>query len=286
MAGKSKKKADKAQAAEAVTALSEATATAGVADIDDGLETMATAVETGKVGRQVMRDATRKLVEGEGAQRSARNLAAISAVMAEAGVDDVAQGVALLTASEDIAVQSMLVGELSREDLELGMELASIGGQLQAVSDVVFDLDMPLLAEFLESLGDRMRALSADTIHRFGATRALARALAETGASVGDLGSNEVGEGMMRIEAAEEAAVLSEVADDVGRELRSEGRAEMAAAREIRDITEDLVVDATTEIAGGAAQIGAAEAMSGLAESVMEAEADKPAPKGKRKKSS
>lgn len=286
MAGKSKKKADKAQAAEAVTALSEATATAGVADIDDGLETMATAVETGKVGRQVMRDATRKLVEGEGAQRSARNLAAISAVMAEAGVDDVAQGVALLTASEDIAVQSMLVGELSREDLELGMELASIGGQLQAVSDVVFDLDMPLLAEFLESLGDRMRALSADTIHRFGATRALARALAETGASVGDLGSNEVGEGMMRIEAAEEAAVLSEVADDVGRELRSEGRAEMAAAREIRDITEDLVVDATTEIAGGAAQIGAAEAMSGLAELVMEAEADKPAPKGKRKKSS
>ena len=276
MAGKSKKKSDNAQAAEAVTALSEATATAGVADIDDGLETMAAAVETSKFGRQVMRDATRKMVEGEASQRSARNLAAISSVMAEAGVDDVAQGVALLSASDDIAVQSALVGELSREDLALGMELASIGGQLQAVGDVVYDLDMPLLAEFLESLGSRMRELSADTIHRFGATRALARALAETGASVEDLGSNEVGEGMMRIEAAEEAAVLSEVADEVGRELRSEGRAEMAAAREIREVTEDLVMDATSEIAGGAAQLGAAGAMADLADAVMEEETSKP----------
>ncbi|HRX03412.1 MAG TPA: hypothetical protein P5148_09725, partial [Anaerolineae bacterium] len=234
MAGKSKKKTETAQAAEAVVALSDMTASAGVAEIDEGLETMAAAAETGKVGRQVMRDATRKLVEGESAQRSAQNLAAISAVMAEAGVEDMAQGVALLTASDDIAIQSAVIGGLSEDDLALGMELAAIGGQLQAVGDVVLDLDMPLLAAFLGSLGDRMRQLSADTIHRFGATRALARALAETGEAVGDLGSNEVGEGLMRMEAAEEAAVLSDVADEVGRDLRSEGRAEMAAARDIR----------------------------------------------------
>lgn len=282
MAGKSKKKTETAQAAEAVVALSDMTASAGVGEIDDGLETMAAAVETGKVGRQVMRDATRKLVEGEGAQRSAQNLAAISSVMAEAGVQDVAQGVALLTASEDIAIQSAIIGGLSEDDLALSMELAAIGGQLHAVSDVVYDLDMPLLADFLDLLGDRMRELSADTIHRFGATRALARAMAETGESVADLGSNEVGEGVMRLGAAEEAAELSEVADEVGRTLRSEGRAEMAAAREIRDITEELVGDATAEIAGGAAQIGAAEAMSGLAESVLAAEAS--APKKRKKK--
>ena len=80
----------------------------------------------------------------------------------------------------------------------------------------------------------------------------------------------------MRIEAAEEAAVLSEVANEVGRELRSEGRAEMAAAREIREVTEDLVMDATSEIAGGAAQLGAAEAMADLADAVMEEETSKP----------
>lgn len=286
MAGKSKKKTETVESAQAVTALSEATATAGVAEIDSGLETMAAAVETSKAGRQVMRDATRKLVEGESAQRSAQNLAAVSAAVAEAGVADMAQGVALLAASDDIAVQSAILGELSEDDLDLGMELAAMGGQLHAVGDVLYDLNMPRLADFLEGLGYRLREISADTLHRFGATRALARAVAETGAAVAGLGSNEVGEGIARLAVADEAAAASQAADEAGRLLRSEGRAEMAAARGLRTVTQVMVEDATAEIAGGAAQLGAAEAMAGVAGSVLEASEEAPKPRRGRKKKS
>ena len=51
--------------------------------------------------------------------------------MAEAGVEDMAQGVALLTASDDIALSERGHRRAERDDLALGMELAAIGGQLR-----------------------------------------------------------------------------------------------------------------------------------------------------------
>ena len=80
----------------------------------------------------------------------------------------------MLAASDDLAVQSALVGSLGAEDLETSMDIAAISGQLDVVAQVVAELDMPVLAAFLEEKSIELQDLAVDGIFRAGATRALA----------------------------------------------------------------------------------------------------------------
>ena len=68
---------------------------------------------------------------------------------------DVTQAADLLAESGDLAVQSAIVSAMSAADLDRGMELASVAGQLGAASDMMGTLGMPVLAAFLDAKGEQ-----------------------------------------------------------------------------------------------------------------------------------
>lgn len=163
------------------------------------------------------------------------HLAAISEVVAAAGVNDIAQGTELLTHSEDIAVQSALVAALAEEDLALSMKIAAIAGQLEAVGDLAILMDMPTLAEFLDSKSDELQNLAVDTMMRFSATRALSQLMGETSEGIAEMGVTEMAEGVVRMGVAEGVAARGEELMDAGAEMAAGGLAEMEAADELRN---------------------------------------------------
>ena len=104
-----------------------------------------------------------------------------------------------------------------------------MSGELGAVAVVVRRIGMPVLAAFLAVRGDELLDVSVDAIVRAGGTRAIARALADTGEHVELLGEAEAAEGVARLVAAEGLAERSEELADEGcraelRGLRGDGR--------------------------------------------------------------
>src|SRR3990172_9177523 len=71
----------------------------------------------------------------EGAEEIvSQRMAKLSETVAVAGVVDMAEGIQMLAASEDVSVMSALVGLMSFEDIEHGLELARLSGEFSAVS--------------------------------------------------------------------------------------------------------------------------------------------------------
>ena len=62
---------------------------------------------------------------------------------------DVIEGAEMLAASEDIGVMSTIVSLMSAEDLERGLELARLAGELWTIGDVMDAVDMPILSAFM-----------------------------------------------------------------------------------------------------------------------------------------
>ncbi len=119
---------------------------------------------------------------------------------------------------------------MSAEDLDHGMKLASIAGQLWATSNVLETLDLPLFAEFLDDKGHELQELAVDVLLRSGATRVLATEMAETGAEVGELAIGEVAEGIGRLVESEELESQSDLLQDAGEQLEEQGLAEEVAS--------------------------------------------------------
>jgi hypothetical protein len=200
----------------------------------------------------------------------AERVAALSDIVAEAGVTDVIEGAELLTASEDVEVQSAIISLMADGDLAESMDIAAISGQLFAVSEVMDAIDMPVLAAFLETKGEQLHEIAVDTIFRYSATRALGDAMAETGRELDAMGEREVAEGADRMAAAEGLAESSEDMAAEGVERAAHGLAEMAAAQGMHEAAEELALEGAAEAAAGAARIGAADAISELAASLEE----------------
>jgi len=152
----------------------------------------------------------------------------------------------MLAASDDIAIQSALVGALSEEELGYGMDLAAIAGQLWTVSDVVAALDMPVLADFLEVKGEELQEIAVEVLLRFGATHALADYLEETGAEVEALGMEEAYEGAARMDISAEMEARSKELAQAGAELTAQGLSQLAAAGGMHDAAKDLISDSVT----------------------------------------
>lgn len=83
-------------------------------------------------------------------------------------------------------------------------------GQLAVAADVVAMLDMPVLAEFLADKGDDLRDLAVDAIIKFAAAHAMANTMESIGAQVGEMGADEMVEGLARRTVADAAAQHSE----------------------------------------------------------------------------
>jgi hypothetical protein len=200
-------------------------------------------------------DATRGIDAAKAAKRAAKR----SKRAAAAGVRDVAQGADLLAASEDLAVQSAAVSAMSADDLNLGMKLASIAGQLLATGNVMATLGMPAFADFMVDKGEELQELAVDELLRSGTTRALATAMAETGAQVGELGEGEVAEGIDRLVESEDMEIQSELLAEAGDELTEQGLVEMEASQEMREAANKIRTEGVAEIATGAEEVGEAE---------------------------
>jgi hypothetical protein len=192
-----------------------------------------------------------------------------------AGVNDISQGAELLAASEDLEVLSALIDGMSVEDLEEGMDLAAISGQMAVAAEVMAELDMPIMAWFLEDRADWLREIAVDNLFRYGATRALSDAMAETGLQVAGLGADEVEEGVARMAASDGMAAVSAEWAEAGARKAVEGLAEMAAAEGMRDASLALAEEGIAQVAEGAADLGASETLHATAEWI-EDQADAP----------
>ncbi len=148
---------------------------------------------------------------------------------------DIAQAIHLLSASEDVEVMSAVVGVMSEADLEHGLQLARLSGELRAAGDIVNLLELPVLAGFLESRSDRVNGMAVNAVLRSTSTRALAAAMAATGTDLASLSAENVADGIVRMAAADAMAVRSG-------ELAAESA--VGAVRGVEELATSAVLDA------------------------------------------
>jgi hypothetical protein len=139
---------------------------------------------------------------------------------------------------------SSLVGLMSLGDVERGLELGCLAGELSTIANVVDALEMPVLAAVLDDRGEQIQDIAVDVILRAAAERGLAQLMAATGQQIGELGAEEIDEGLLRIAASEIAAE------------RSTELAEAGA-----DLADEMVEAGVADVTAGAAELGAADAM-------------------------
>jgi hypothetical protein len=176
-----------------------------------------------------------------------------------------------LVTSEDIDVQSALVGMMSAKDVARAMELGAVSGQLAVAADFVAAREMPVLAAFLEDKGNLLRTFAVDSIMRATATRALAWAMEATGAKVGDWGANEVAEGLVRMSAAEAVAQRSAELAVEGEVNAAVGVEEIAEAQQARKVARKLEKKGIKQVAEGTEAVGQGEVIGAVAEAFDEA---------------
>jgi hypothetical protein len=157
---------------------------------------------------------------------------------------------------------------MSVADLDRGMELASVAGQLEAASDMMATLGMPVLATFWDAKGQQVKRVAVNMLLRAGATRALAAAIAETGVEVSDLGADEFAKRITRLAQAQELESGAQRLAQAGAELTEQGVAEMAVSQGARQASQEMRAEGVAEIATGAEEVGAAESIAAVADTI------------------
>ena len=241
-------------------------ATVGVLNTAEGVENLQAASDVSAASRDLLAEGASDATRGVDALKAARRAEKRSKKAAREGARDLAQGGELLSASEELAIQSDIVKEMSAEDLDHGMKLASIAGQLWATSNVLSTLDMPMFSDFLDDKGQELQDLAVEVLLRSGATRALATAMAETGAEVGELAVDEVAEGIGRLVDLEELENQSELLEDAGEQLTEQGLEEVVASEDLSEAAKEIRAEGVDEIAIGAEEVGEAETAETVAE--------------------
>jgi len=136
---------------------------------------------------------------------------------------------------------------------------------LAVASDIVAAREMPVLAAFLEDKSNLLRKFAVDSAMRAGATRTLAWAMEATGAKVGDLGVNEIAEGLVRMAAAEAGAQRSAELAIEGEVNAIVGVEEIAAAEKARKVARKLEKQGIKQVAEGTEAVGQGEAIGAVA---------------------
>lgn len=262
------KKSSAAKAAAELENVAVGTALEGAEDALDGLDDLDVARGAARIGVAEVGLAASDLTRAEDAALVAARVAQLSQVVGAAGEADIAQGAEMLATSEDIDVMAAVVGLMGEEDLERGLELARLSGELETVGEVMERMGMPVLAAFLADRGEILQDIAVEVVLRLGSTRALAQALAASGADIAALGRNEVGEGLVRIVAAEEAAAASDALAETSDELAERGVEGMMVAGAALGVAKKKARQGVAEIAEGAAELGAAAAEADIAEAV------------------
>ena len=153
----------------------------GENQVIEGVENLEVAKVAGRIAVRQTAAASSDLTRAADAAVVADRVKDLSEIVAVAGVVDVEEGVDMLIKGGDVKAMGAIVKLMSKEELERGLELARLAGELWTISDVAGVLDMPVLAEFLEERGMRLQQIAADQLLRFTGTRALAGAIKEAG---------------------------------------------------------------------------------------------------------
>ncbi len=240
----------------------------GVVAMAEGVEDLAVAKVATAVGVAEVASAASDLTRSEDAAVAAERMQQLSDVVGVAGVVDVAQGVDMLLKGGNVRAMGAIVSLMSKEELDRGLELARLAGELWTVSDVVGMLDMPVLSEFLGGRGSRLREIAVDQLLRYTGTRALAGAIKQEGAEIEAMGENEVVEGVVRMAASQAAAERSaelSVASDL---LAMKGVDALATAAAAGEVAMAARAAGVTKIAQGAEAIGAGVATAAAGEAL------------------
>jgi hypothetical protein len=218
------------ETAEAVT-VAALEGVAGLVQAIQGVEELRVARAVAAVSRDALAAGASDVTRGVDQIEAAEGLSKISEVVAAAGVVDLTGGAEILAESQDVEVQSEIVRALGKADLEFAMAIAAIAGQMTVVSDIAAMRDLPVLAVFLDDKGAELHNLAVDSIVRFGATRAVAKCMAQTAARVGKPGAGEMVEGMARAGVATGVAEVAAGADLLGQARALDATAGALAAR-------------------------------------------------------
>ncbi len=233
-----------------------------------GAERLEAAEDMAAAGAAMLAQGASNVTQAVDQKIMSDRMAVLSDAVGVAGMADVAEGVAILAKSEDVSVLSALVGMMSTDGIEHGMELARLSGELQTASEMVEALQMPVLATLLSRRAARLHEMSVEQIRLAISTNGVSQILAATGQQISELGENEVEEGMTRLTvsraASEESAAMSKASDD----LAVQGIEEMILAEKVGQTARLVANEGAAEISAGAAVVGAAVAMDHVAATI------------------
>jgi len=172
----------------------------------------------------------------------------------------------MLLKGGDVKAMGAIVKLMSREELDRGLELARIAGELWTVSDVVGIMDMPVLAEFLEERACGCKRSRSNNCCALRDARAGRRD--QTGRSRHrSHGEQEVKEGWCacrclkwRLSAARNCPLPAT--------LWREGVVEFETAQMAGAVAREAVASGVVEIARGAEEIGAGKATAAMGEAL------------------
>ena len=222
-----------------------------------------------QVSASAIRDATR----ADDVAVMAKRIGQLGEIVGDAGARDAAEGIAMLVASDNIEAISAMVGMMSVADLERGMELARLSGEMRVAGQIVTRLKMPVLAAFLGDRSERLNNCAINDVVRSSATRVVATALIATGADIRGLSEQEIAEGVVRM--ALESA-MTERADDLAADaaLQSvQSKDKLAAAEELGSAARAAAREGVAQTAIGGAELGAAAVMTTVAEGMEQKQA-------------
>ena len=113
-----------AETAEGMEVGAEMMAVSGVVGVAAGMETLEDTRKMVRAGAEELASGASDLTRAADTAFVAERVARLSDVVGEAGMVDMAQGVALLAHSEDVKVLSDMVGLMSADDMEDGLAMA------------------------------------------------------------------------------------------------------------------------------------------------------------------
>jgi len=240
----------------------------GAVQVVEGANDLKAAGELADFSSAELASGASHLTRAVDAQIVAERMATLSGAVAEAGVVDMAQGAAMLAASNDVGVMSALVGLMSLEDVDHGLELARLAGELNVVSEIVHGLQMPVLSDFLESRGASLHQMAVNQIRLAGSTRNLAYAMADTSQQITGFGEDEMAEGVARLAVSEGMAERSTELAVGAAMLAEKGIEEVATAAVTSEIAREIAAKGAADIAIGSEQLGAAAATEEFAKAL------------------
>ena len=244
MATKSKKvsvsKTELEETAVGVEALAESRMEDGLIEVSAGAQTLVEAKKVRQVARAAQTVGAVAVTHGLDQMAVAEKLGKLSEVVAAAGELDVAEGIEALATSEDIQIQAAVVSSFSMAATG-ACDGACRGGRATArrCRHRVHAGDARA-GGFPGGQGQPAARLRCGYGQAGGCGRILAQAMAETGEKVGDMGANEVAEGLIRMAVAEEGAERSADLFADGAMNAVGGEKALAVAAGAREVARDL----------------------------------------------